>query len=83
MNADYAVWANVVGTLGGDVAADKGLSIDDTDLYLFSFATGTIYNLVPTPGQQGFPAISGDRIVWQDSVYDGDDILTASIPTGL
>ncbi|MCW2796579.1 M4 family metallopeptidase [Nocardioides sp.] len=83
MNGDYAVWTNVVGTLGGSVAAERGLSIDDTDLYVYSFATGTIYDLIPTPGQQGFPALSGDRLVWQDSVNDGDDILTATIPSGL
>ncbi|MCW2765659.1 MAG: hypothetical protein JWO11_1618 [Nocardioides sp.] len=83
MNGEYAVWSNVVGTLGGAVAEHQGLSIEDTDLYLYSFATGSIYNLIPTPGQQGFPALSGNRIVWQDSVLGGDDILTATVPSGL
>jgi Zn-dependent metalloprotease len=83
MNDHYAVWSNVVGTLGGDVAEGLGLSVTDTDLYLYSFDTGTIYDLVPTPGQQGFPALSGDRVAWQDSVLGGDDILTATIPAGL
>jgi Zn-dependent metalloprotease len=83
MNDHYAVWSNSVGTLGGDVADELGVSAPDTDLYLYSFDTGTIYDLVPTAGQQGFPALSGDRIVWQDSVFDGDDILTATIPSDL
>ncbi|WP_309650085.1 M4 family metallopeptidase [Nocardioides sp.] len=81
MNDDYAVWAEGVDALPGKVA--EGISLPDTDLYLYSFETGTIYNLMPQSGQQGFPALSGDRLVWQDAVYGGNDILTATIPSGL
>lgn len=83
MNDHYAVWSEVVGELGGGAAKAAQIKAEDTDLYLVSFDTGTIYDLVDTRGQQGFPALSGDRLVWQDAVYGGDDILTATIPDGL
>ncbi len=83
MNATYAVWVNSQGELGGGVARTEGAVFPDTDLYMFSLDSGTTYNLLPQRGQQGFPALSGNRIVWQDAVYGGDDILTATIPTGL
>lgn len=83
MNDHYAVWSEVVGELGGGAAKAAQIKAEDTDLYLVSFDTGTIYDLVDTRGQQGFPALSGNRLVWQDAVYGGDDILTATIPSGL
>ena len=83
MNADYAVWTNYVGMLGGGVAEGRKLQVPDTDLHLVSFGTGTVYNLAQSRGQQGFPALSGNRLVWQDSVFGGDDIMTATIPSGL
>ena len=83
LNGDYAIWPEAVGALGGGVAADSGRGTVDTDLYLYSLKTGTIYNLLDERGQQGFPAVSGDRLVWQDSVFGGDDIMTAELPPGL
>jgi beta propeller repeat protein len=83
VNADYVVWTNAIGELGGGVARTEGASYPDTDLYLWSPGTGTVYDLLTERGQQGFPAVSGDRIVWQDSVFGGDDIFTATIPAGL
>ncbi|MCW2817036.1 MAG: Zn-dependent metalloprotease [Nocardioides sp.] len=85
MSADYSVFVEITATLGGGVAeANDALGVfPDTDLFLYSHATGAVYDLLPQPGQQGFPSISGDRLVWQDSVYGGDDILTATIPAGL
>ncbi len=82
INEDYAVWPQAVGELGGGVSEELG-GVTDTDLYLYSFETGTIYNLLAQTGQQGYPAISGDRIVWQDTVFGGNDILTATLPPGL
>jgi hypothetical protein len=83
VTADYVVWTNGIGDLGGGVARTEGASYPDTDLYLWSPGTGNIYDLLPERGQQGFPSMSGDRIVWQDSVFGGDDIFTATIPSGL
>lgn len=83
MGEHYAVWPQKVGGLGGGAAEAAGYDVADTDLYLVSFDTGTIYSLMEMRGQQGFPALSGDRLVWQDAVYGGDDILTATIPSGL
>ncbi|MCW2796580.1 MAG: Zn-dependent metalloprotease [Nocardioides sp.] len=80
---NYVVWTNAIGELGGGVARTEGASYPDTDLYLWSPGSGTIYDLLPERGQQGFPSMSGDRIVWQDSVLGGDDIFTATIPSGL
>jgi Zn-dependent metalloprotease len=83
LNGDYAIWPEAVGSLGGGVAETDGRGIVDTDLYLYSLKTGTIYNLLDERGQQGFPAVSGDRLVWQDAVFGGDDIMTAELPPGL
>jgi beta propeller repeat protein len=83
VSKDYVVWTNAIGELGGGVARTEGASYPDTDLYLWSPASGTVYDLLPERGQQGFPSMSGDRVVWQDSVHGGDDIYTATIPAGL
>ncbi len=83
LNGDYAIWPEAVGSLGGGVAEDSGRGTVDTDLYLYSMETGVIYSLLDERGQQGFPAVSGDRLVWQDAVFGGDDIMTAELPQGL
>ncbi len=66
-----------VDSLPGGVNEALGGRMVDTDLYLYSFKTGNIYSLLEERGQQGFPAISGNRLVWQDGVFGGDDIMTA------
>ncbi|SFH67033.1 Zn-dependent metalloprotease [Nocardioides psychrotolerans] len=81
-NGDYAIWAESVKPIESAVVGGES-PYPDTDLYLYSYASGTIYSLMTQTGQQGFPAISGDRIVWQDAAFGGDDILTATIPSGL
>ncbi|GAA4673444.1 M4 family metallopeptidase [Nocardioides nanhaiensis] len=83
LGADYAVWPEAVGALGGGVAEVGGDQVVDTDLHLYSLGSGTIYNLLDARGQQAFPALSGSRLVWQDAVFGGDDILTAELPDGL
>ena len=55
----------------------------DTDLFLLSLVTGKIYNLYDVPAQQGFPSLSGRRLVWQDASFGGDDVFTAALPGGL
>ena len=82
MNDRYVVWAEETGALNAGVAGGAS-PFPETDLYLTSLATGKIYNLVPEGGQQGFPSLSGDRLVWQDAAFGGDDVLTAEIPDGL
>lgn len=79
---DYAVWAEQVGILGGAVAETFG-SLPDTNLHLYSFASGNTYQVLDQRGQQGFPAVSGYRLVWQDAVNGGDDVYTAVLPAGL
>jgi hypothetical protein len=82
MNDRYVVWAENRGPIEAGVAG--GVShYPDTDLYLASLASGKIYNLVPGGGQQGFPSLSGNRLVWQDAAFGGDDVLTAEIPGNL
>lgn len=78
----YVVWAQVIGELGGRVSAEHG-GLPDTDLYLHSLATGTTYVALRQRGQQGFPYLSGNRIVWQDGVLGGDDVFLADVPGGL
>ncbi len=82
MNDKYVVWAEEKGALTAGVAGGDS-PFPETDLYLASLATGKIYDLVPEGGQQGFPSLSGSRLVWQDAAFGGDDVLTAEIPDGL
>jgi hypothetical protein len=82
MNDTYVVWAEQKGALTAGVAGGAS-PFPETDLYLASLATGQIYDLVPEGGQQGFPSLSGNRLVWQDAAFGGDDVLTAEIPDGL
>jgi hypothetical protein len=82
MNDKYVVWAEETGALDAGVAGGAS-PFPETDLYLTSLATGKIYDLVPEGGQQGFPSLSGNRLVWQDAAFGGDDVLTAEIPDGL
>jgi Zn-dependent metalloprotease len=82
MNEKYIVWAEQKGALTAGVAGGAS-PFPETDLYLASLATGKVYDLVPEGGQQGFPSLSGSRLVWQDAAFGGDDVLTAAIPDGL
>ncbi len=82
MSGDYVVWAEALGPLVAGVAGGSS-PYPETDLYLASLASGKVYDLVPAGGQQGFPSLSGDRLVWQDAAFGGDDVLTAEIPDGL
>ncbi|QIG44569.1 hypothetical protein G5V58_18860 [Nocardioides anomalus] len=82
MNDQYVVWAEAKGPLKAGVAGGVS-NYPDTDLYLASLASGKIYDIVPEGGQQGFPSLSGDRLVWQDAAFGGDDVLTAEVPDDL
>jgi Zn-dependent metalloprotease len=82
MDEKYIVWAEKKGALTAGVAGGRS-PFPETDLYLASLATGKIYDLVPEGGQQGFPSMSGRRLVWQDAAFGGDDVLTAQVPDGL
>ncbi|MEO6510981.1 MAG: M4 family metallopeptidase [Nocardioides sp.] len=82
-SADYAVFPVAVDSLPGGVNQALGGQMVDTDLYLYSFDTGKIYSPLKERGQQGFPSMSGDRLVWQDGVFGGDDIMQVTLPSGL
>ena len=83
MSDEYAVWSESTGALQSDVVPENSSSFSDTDLYVLSLATGKIYDVTPAEGQQGFPSISGRRLVWQDAAFGGDDIFTKVLPAGL
>ncbi len=82
-NADYAVFPVAVDSLPGGVNEALGGRMVDTDLFLYSFKTNKIYSPLEERGQQGFPSISGNRLVWQDGVFGGDDIMQVTLPAGL
>lgn len=83
MSSEYAVWPEVKGRLEAGVIRGGTSDFPETDLYLLSLSTGNIYDLIPEQGQQGFPALSGRRLAWQDAAFGGDDILTVELPAGL
>jgi hypothetical protein len=82
MSEDYAVWPQITGTLDVGVMPE-GRRYRDLDLYVLSLNTGKVYSLETGTGQQGFPALSGRRLVWQDASGGGDDIRTIELPEGL
>jgi hypothetical protein len=82
MSDRYVVWSEAMGPLPAGVAGGSS-PFPDTDLYLVSLASGKIYDLISEGGQQGFPSLSGSRLVWQDAAFGGDDVLTAAIPPDL
>jgi Zn-dependent metalloprotease len=82
MSGDYVVWPEATGSLQAGVAGGAS-NYPETDLYVLSLETKKVYDLVPGGGQQGFPSISGHRLVWQDAAFGGDDIVTTVLPDGL
>ena len=82
MSAQYVVWAEAIGPARGR-RRRRRLAVPGDRPLPASLASGKIYDLVPEGGQQGFPSLSGDRLVWQDAAFGGDDVLTAEIPDGL
>ena len=82
MSEEYAVWPEARGSLVAGVAGGES-SYPETDLFVLSLGTRKVYDLVAGGGQQGFPSISGRRVVWQDAAYGGDDIVTTVLPPGL
>jgi hypothetical protein len=83
MSADYVVWPEGRGPVTAGVVGPNQIKWQDTDLRLFSLQTGQLYDIVADGGQQGFPALSGRRLVWQDAAFGGDDIMTTVLPEGL
>lgn len=83
ISADYAVWAENTGELQGGVAQELGGEFPDSDLRMLRLATGRIYHVLARQGQQGFPALAGNRLVWQEGANGGDDVYTGIIPSGL
>ena len=81
INGEYAVWSEALGPLPG--RANEGGYYPDADLYGYSLSTGTTFSVMEVPGQQAAPALSGNRLVWQDAVLGGDDVFTATLPSGL
>jgi hypothetical protein len=83
MTSEYAVWTEATGAIDSDVVPSNRGRFLEADLYLLSLKTGKIYNLYPVSGQQGFPSLSGRRLVWQDAAFGGDDVFTGEVPGGL
>ncbi len=80
MNDRYVVWAENKGPLEAGVAGG-GLAATRTPTSTWPrSASGKVYDLIPEGGQQGFPSLSGNRLVWQDAAFGGDDVLTDRAP---
>ena len=77
---EHVAWPAVVGTLPGGVNETTGGAYVDSDLHVYSFATGEVEIVVEQPGQQGYADVAGDRLVWQDAVNGGDDLYTRDLP---
>jgi len=82
----YAVWPTLSGRLQGGIADDfaktQGRQLLDYDLRLYSLKTGKFYDFKQR-GQQAFPALSGNRLAWQDAASGTDDIRTDVLPGDL
>lgn len=81
-DGSYLVWSQYLpDNLPGAINEEFGFP--DSDLFLYSVASNGTYHLLKQPGEQGFPALSGNRLVWQDAVLGGDDVFTATVPPNL
>ena len=83
MSDEYVVFVEATRQIKSGVVPGGVSPYPDTDLFLLSLVTGKIYNLYDVPAQQGFPSLSGRRLVWQDASFGGDDVFTAALPGGL
>jgi len=83
MNKDIAIWTERAGNLRRKVAEARARVVyQDTDLHALPFKAGRAQVLIADPGQQGFPSLSGNRLVWQESALKGNDIFTRTLSTG-
>ncbi|HYU58855.1 MAG TPA: M4 family metallopeptidase [Actinomycetota bacterium] len=83
---DYAIWTQAVQRLSGGVIGNLPTgegAFQDTDLWLYSLGTGRTYSVLTLRGQQGYPSLEGDRLVWQEAAAGGDDVATGRLPSGL
>ena len=74
----YVVWPQTVGQLSA-----LGQGFPDTDLFLYSLATHSTFRVQQIAGQQGYPDLSGNLLVWQDAVRGGDDVFAGQLPGDL
>jgi Zn-dependent metalloprotease len=83
VEGQYVVWPEVLDTevIPGRVNEADGYL--ENDLHLHSVATKRTFRLLRQPGDQGYPAMSGNRLVWQDAILAGNNIFTANVPDGL
>jgi Zn-dependent metalloprotease len=73
-SGDLVVWPEGVGDLSGGVAQLLSVAPPDSDLFLYDLGTGIVRDLTPERGQQGYPALDGTHLAWQDASRGGDDI---------
>ncbi len=82
MDKGLVVWPEITGPLSGRINEFIGGEYPETSLYGYSFATKRFYEMENTRGQQGFPALSGGILAWQDTVLGGNDIFAMRVPEG-
>ena len=79
----YVVWSDITGILGGTAIELARYTAFDTDLHMYSLASGGTFKVMAQRGQQGFPVLDGRELLWQDTVLGGDDLFTGTLPEGL
>jgi hypothetical protein len=83
VRGDYVVWPQTLPTevIAGRV--NKEGRYLENDLHLYSVKSKRTFRLLRQPGDQAYPAMSGNRLVWQDAILAGNNIFTANVPDGL
>ena len=81
INDRYVVWVDYAGPQQTPLAGAGPWANDyaDTQLTGFSFTDGKYYEMVDHRGQQGFPSLSDDLLVWQESANGTADIYALSL----
>ena len=76
INDKYVVWVDYAGPQQTPLAGAGPWANDyaDTQLTGFSFVDGKYYEMVDHRGQQGFPSLSDELLVWQESANGTADI---------
>lgn len=77
----FVVWTEFVGYQQTPLAPGTQ-GFPDTELRGRNFTNGALYRMVNHRGIQGFPALSDQLLVWQESANGGSDVYAARLGAG-
>jgi beta propeller repeat protein len=76
IDGDHVVW------MERNLTVVNGKLRGDYDIWMYTISTGEEKQITNEPGDQAFPAVSGNRVVWQDGRNGNNDIFLYDISSG-